>query len=232
MVFQLFSSQSLSATATPFNLKCQNFTLNSLTAPSKLQTLTASPSFRQDFSSPLKTASDHMPSSKPTKLLTSSTSESSSSDIPQSSQIKLQPPSSIPLPLLSTVTFPCTPTFPSSSTPTAHSSFSAPLFTSLHHLVPHPPSKVLPATPGSSLHVAQHVTKQVQISPPAVPHLACGLIHLNLLAKTKTKLFLVGILFLFFLYNFEFLLRLLYFPSDVFDVMYEDLLYGYYSLPF
>ena len=160
MVFQLFSSQSLSATATPFNLKCQNFTLNSLTAPSKLQTLTASPSFRQDFSSPLKTASDHMPSSKPTKVLTSSTSESSSSDIPQSSQIKLQPPSSIPLPLLPTVTFPCTPTFPSSSTPTAHSSFSAPLFTSLHHLVPHPPSKVLPATPGSSLHVAQHVTEK------------------------------------------------------------------------
>ena len=37
--------------------------------------------------------------------------------------------------------------------------------------------------------------------------------------------------FLTFLYNFEFLLGLLYFPREVFD-MYEDLLYGFYSLPF
>ena len=55
--------------------------------------------------------------------------------------------------------------------------------------------------------------------------------HLNLLAKTTTKLLLVCILFLLFLYNFEFLLGLLYFPREVFD-MYEDLLYGFYSLPF
>ena len=66
----------------------------------------------------------------------------------------------------------------------------------------------------------------------AVPQVACGLImHLNLLAKT-TKLLLVYILFLLFLYNFEFLLGLLYVPREVFDIMYEDLLYGFYSLPF
>ena len=32
--------------------------------------------------------------------------------------------------------------------------------------------------------------------------------------------------FLTFLCNFEFLLGLLYFPREVFDVMYEDLLYN------
>ena len=53
----------------------------------------------------------------------------------------------------------------------------------------------------------------------------------NLLAKTATKLLLVCILFLLSLYNFEFLLGLLYFPREVFD-MYEDLLYGFYSFPF
>ena len=47
---QSSSPQSLSATATPFNLKCQKFLLNSLTAVPKLQTLTASPPFHQDFS--------------------------------------------------------------------------------------------------------------------------------------------------------------------------------------
>ena len=94
-----------------------------------------------------------MPSAKPTKLIISPNSAYSSSDTPQSSQVKLQPPSSIPLPILSTVTSPCTPTFPSSPSPTAHSSFSDPSSKSGHHLVPHPPSKVLllgPA-PGSFL---------------------------------------------------------------------------------
>ena len=76
--------------------------------------------------------------------------------------------------------------------------------------MPHPPSKILPATSDSSLHVAQHDTEQLQLSP-AVPYVACGLMHLDLLAKTTTKLLLVCILFLLFLYNFEFLLVLLYF---------------------
>ena len=39
-------------------------------------------------------------------------------------------------------------TLPSSRTPTAHPSFSSPS-TSCHHPAPHPPSDVLPATPGS-----------------------------------------------------------------------------------
>ena len=56
--------------------------------------------------------------------------------------------------------------------------------------------------------------------------------HLNLVAKTTTKLLLVCILFLLFLYNFEYLLGLLYFPREVFGIMCEDLLYGFYSLPF
>ena len=194
---QSSSSQSLSATVTPFNPKHQIIFHNSPTAPPKSQTLTASPPFCQDFSSPLKTTSDHMPSAKPTKLIISPTSASSSTDTPQSSQIQFQPPSTIPLPLLSTVTSPCTPTFPSSPTPTTHSLFSAPPCTSCHHLAPHPPSKILPATPDSSLHVAQHVTEDVQMSP-AVSHVACGLMHLDLPAKTTTKLLLVCILFFFF----------------------------------
>ena len=49
------SSQSLSATATPFNPKRQKFLLNSPTAPPKSQTLTASSPFHQDFSSSFKT---------------------------------------------------------------------------------------------------------------------------------------------------------------------------------
>ena len=72
----------------------------------------------------------------------------------------------------------------------------------------------------------------MQISSPVVPQVVCGLIHLNLLAKTTTKLFLVSILFLLFLCNFEFVLGFLYFPREAVDIMYEDLLYGYYSLPF
>ena len=56
--------------------------------------------------------------------------------------------------------------------------------------------------------------------PPTVPHVACGLMQRNCF------------LYVFFFYNFEFLLDLLYFPREVFDIMYEDLLYGFYSLPF
>ena len=222
---QSSSSQSLSATATPFNPKNQIIFHNSPTAPPKSQTLTTSPPVS------LKTTSDHMASATPTKLIILPTSASCSTDTPQSCQIQFQPPSTIPLPLLSTVTSPCTPTFPSFPTSTTHSLFSAPPSTSCHHLVPHPPSKILLATPDSSLHVVQHVTEEVQISP-AVPHVACGLMHLDLLAKTTTKLLLVCILFFLFLYNFEFLLGLLYFPREVFDIMYEDLLYSFYSLPF
>ena len=144
---QSSSSQSLSATATPFNPKHQIIFHNSPTAPPKSQTLTASPPLSlktTSFSSSLKTTSDHMPSAKPTKLITSPTSASSSTDTPQSYQIQFQPPSTIPLPLLSTVTSPCNPTFPSFPTPTTHSSFSAPPSSSCHHLVPHPTSKILP----------------------------------------------------------------------------------------
>ena len=59
---QSSSSQSLSATATPFNPKCQKFFLDTPTAPPKFQTLPASPPFCQVFSSPLKTTADHMSS--------------------------------------------------------------------------------------------------------------------------------------------------------------------------
>ena len=111
------------------------------------------PPFRQDFSSSIQKTSDHMPSTKPTKLINPPTSASSSTGTPRSSQLKFQLPSSIQIPLASTVTPPYTPTFPSSPTPTAHFLFSVPRSTSCHHLVPHPPSKVLPATPGFSLYV-------------------------------------------------------------------------------
>ena len=115
---QSCSSQSLSATATPFNTKRQIILHNSLTTSPKSQTLTGSRPFHQDFSSSLKTTSDHMPSVKATELITLPTSTSSSTDTRQSSQLKFQPPSNIPLPFLSTVTSACTPTFPSSPTPT------------------------------------------------------------------------------------------------------------------
>ena len=35
-----------------------------------------------------------------------------------------------------------------------------------------------------------------------------------------------------FSHNFQFLLGLLYFAREIFDIMYEGLLHGYYSLPF
>ena len=163
---QSSSSQSLSATATPFNTKHQIIFHNSSTAPPKSQTLTASPLFHQDFPSSLKTISDHMSSAKPTKLIISPTSASSLTDTPQLSQMQFQPTSNIPLPPLFTVKSPYTPTFPSSPTPTTHSLYSAIPSTSCHHLVPHPRSKVLPTTPDSSLHVAQHVLKKCKYHLP------------------------------------------------------------------
>ena len=87
------SSQSLSTIATPFNRKHQIIFPNSPTAPPESQTLTTSPSFRQDFSSSLKTTSDHMSSAKPTKFIISPTSTSSSTDTPQSTHIQFQLPS-------------------------------------------------------------------------------------------------------------------------------------------
>ena len=83
---QSSSFRSLSATATPFNPKHQVIFHNSATAPPKSQTLTSSPPFHQDFSSSLKTTSDHMPSAKPTKLITLPASASASTDTPQSYQ--------------------------------------------------------------------------------------------------------------------------------------------------
>ena len=49
-IFQSSTSQSLSATARPFNLKCQNVLLNCPTVPPEYQS-SASPPFRQMFSS-------------------------------------------------------------------------------------------------------------------------------------------------------------------------------------
>ena len=53
-----------------------------------------------------------------------------------------------------------------------------------------------PGTPGFSFHVTQCITERIKTSPPVVPHLACGLITLSVLAKTTEKLFLVAILLL------------------------------------
>ena len=129
---------------------------------------------------------DYVSSCKPTILKISPSSISSSSETPKLSQPNFQPPFSIPLVPVSPATSQCTTTFPSSPTPTAHPPFS----TSHHHLVPHPPSKVLSTTPGSSLYVAQHIIEEIQTSPSVVPHEESGLIPLDLLAKTAMKLFL------------------------------------------
>ena len=151
---QSSSSQSLSATATPFNQKHQIILHNSPTTPPQSQTLTASPPFHQYFFSSLKITYDHIPSTKPTKIITSPNSTFSSTDTRQSpTQQKFQPPSNIPLPLLSTATSPMYSYF--SILLNTHNSLI--IFcssTSCHNLVPHPVSKVLPATSDSSLHVA------------------------------------------------------------------------------
>ena len=139
---------------------------------------------------------------KQRKLVTSPTSGSSSFETPQSSQLKFQTPSSIPFPLVSTVISSCTPTFPSSPTLSVYPSFSAAPPTSRHHLVTHPPSKALSANLISFVYIVEHIAEEMQISPPVLPHVPCELILLNLLAKTALKLFLVGILFLLFLYHF------------------------------
>ena len=73
-LFQSPPSQSLLVTARPFSPKFQRFLLNFPTAPPNLQNFPASPPFLQVFSSPLKTNSDHMSSTKPTKLITLPTS--------------------------------------------------------------------------------------------------------------------------------------------------------------
>ena len=96
-----------------------------------------------------------MLSAIPTKLITLPTYVSSSSKTPQPPQLKFQPPSSISLPLLTTLKSPCTPTFPYSPTQIVHPLCPVPPPTSRHHLVPHPPSKALPATPSPSSCVAQ-----------------------------------------------------------------------------
>ena len=126
------SSQSLSATATPFNPECHIFLLDTPTGQPKFQALPASRPFRRVFSSPLKTTFEHMLCAKPTKLIASPTSVSSSSEIPQLSQLKFQKSFSILLPFLYAVTSPCTLPFLSSLTPTAHPSFSAPPPTPRH----------------------------------------------------------------------------------------------------
>ena len=115
--------------------------------------------------------------------------------------------------------------------PTDNLSFSALSPTFYHHLVPHPPSKLLLLTPDPFLYVAQRIAEEIQSSPSVVPHVACGLIPLNLLAKATTELSIAGILLLPFLYNFEFGLNFLYFSREVFDNMYEDLLCDYHDLP-
>ena len=116
--------------------------------------------------------------------------------------------------------------------PTDNISFSALPPTFYHHFVPHPPSKLLPLNPDPSLYVAQRIAEEIQTSPSIVSHVACGLMPLNLLAKATTELSIAGILLLLSLYNFEFGLDFLYFPREVFDNMYEDLLYDYHDLPF
>ena len=128
--------------------------LDTPTAPPKFQ-IPASPPVCLVFSSPLKTTSEHMLSAIPNKLITLPAYVSSSSKTPQPPQLKFQPPSSISLPLLTTLKSPCTPTFPYSPTQIVHPLSPVPPPTSRHHLVPHPPSKALPATPSLSLCVAQ-----------------------------------------------------------------------------
>ena len=61
-----------------------------------------------------------------------------------------------------------------------------------------------------------HNTKEIQIPSTAVPHMSCVLITLNLLAKTTTKMFLVGIFQFFFLNNFELVLGFFVFPRGNF----------------
>ena len=98
------SPQSLSATATPFNPECHIFLLDTPTGQPKFQALPASRPFRRVFSWTLKTTFEHMLCAKPTKLIASRTSVSSSSEIPQLSQLKFQKSFSILLPFLYAVT--------------------------------------------------------------------------------------------------------------------------------
>ena len=82
------------------------------------------------------------------------------------------------------------------------------------------------------LYFAQHMTEEIQTSPSVVPHAACGLIPLNLLAKTTTKLLLEGNLFLYTTLSLYLFLFFFVFSQGFIDIMCEDLLHGHYSLPF
>ena len=125
------------------------FLRNSPTTLPNFQTITESPTFHQ------------MSSTELTNFITSATSLPSSSKTPHLSPLKFQPKSSLPLPLLLLVT--------SSPRPTAHPCSSIYIPSSSRTS-----SKVLPATSDSSLYLAQHITEEIQLSPPVVPHVHVG----------------------------------------------------------
>ena len=213
-----FSSNTLSIIFTSITLSHGN-TLQP--KASKFQTLPASPTFPLVTSSQLKTTSDHMSSTEPTKLITSPTFLPSSSETLHLSQLKFQPQSSLPFPLLCPVTSPCTPTFPSCPTLTAHPSFSAPPSTSRHHLVPQPPSKVLLATSDCSLYVAQHITEEIQTSRGMWVNTS------QFTGKDNNEIVSCRYFFVTFFIQLWICTCFFVFPQGSFD-----LLYGYYSLQF
>lgn len=114
-------------------------------------------------------------------------------------------------------------TLPSSRTPTAHPSFSSPS-TSCHHPAPHPPSDVLPATPGSYfICCTTHIWRNTNTSCLT----SCGM-WVNTTGHNND---IVSCCYFFvtFLYNFKIALGFLHFPREFFGIMSED---WYDSLPF
>ena len=148
------SSQSLSATARLLNPKCLNVLLNSLTALPKFQTFPASPILPHVFLAQLKTTFVYMSSTEPTKLITSVTRYLFHLKLSTIISAKI----SITIWCFFSKSISCNISMYSYtsvfSRPTVHPLFYTPASKSRHHLVPHPPSKVLLAAPVSSLYVA------------------------------------------------------------------------------
>ena len=87
---------------------------------------------------------------------------------------------------------------------------------------------MLPASPDSSLYVAELISKEIETPLPVVPHAWLVVVNTSEFAgKSSNEIVSCRLLFL---YYFEFALGFLYFPRGFFGI--EDLLYDYYTLPF
>ena len=114
---------------------------------------------------------------------------------------------------------------------TAHPSFSAAPSTSHHHLVTHPPSKVLPATLSSFLCCITHSWRNTNITS-CITSRGIWVNTSECAGKDNNEIVSWRYSFLTFFIPLLTFTWHLHFPEGVFDIRYEELLYGCHFLPF